>query len=131
VRTPQERRSKSCLQTMTPSAHSRTCMYVPMEVEVVVAESSARRRPRIPQGVDFERAGLQLRAINQTPAGRSEQARSAPPHRSPGGSHRVARQKAPLACVSLQAQAREGLDEKCSGRASRRFRSVRDLVSWI
>jgi len=38
-------------------------LHVPMEVEVVVAESSARRMPRIPQGVDFERAGLQLRAI--------------------------------------------------------------------
>ena len=31
---------------------------VPMEVEVAVAESSARRMPRIPQGVDFQRAGL-------------------------------------------------------------------------
>jgi hypothetical protein len=33
-------------------------LHVPMEVEVAVAESSARRMPRIPQGVDFQRAGL-------------------------------------------------------------------------
>ena len=38
-------------------------LHVPMEVEVVVAESSVRRRPRIPRVGDFERAGLQLKAI--------------------------------------------------------------------
>jgi len=36
-----------------------------MEVEVVVAESSVRRRPRIPRVGDFERAGLQLKAIRR------------------------------------------------------------------
>jgi hypothetical protein len=38
-------------------------LHVSMEVEVAVAESSARRMPRIPQGVYHQRAGLQLRAI--------------------------------------------------------------------
>ena len=38
-------------------------LHVPMEVEVAVAESSARRAQNIPQEEDFQRAGLQLKAI--------------------------------------------------------------------
>jgi hypothetical protein len=36
-------------------------LHVPTEVDVVVAESSVRRRPRIPRLGGFERAGLQLK----------------------------------------------------------------------
>jgi hypothetical protein len=42
-------------------------LYVPMEVEVVVAESSARRTQNIPQVEGFRRAGLLLKAIRLLP----------------------------------------------------------------
>jgi hypothetical protein len=93
---------------------------VPMEVEVVVAESSARRAQVIPQVEDFQRASLQLKQGDQAPDGRREQARCAPPPHNPGGHDRVAQQEAPLACGSLQTQPREGLDEEGTYQASQR-----------
>jgi hypothetical protein len=47
---------------------------VPMEVEVVMAESSARRAQIIPQVEDFQRAGLQLKAIRLLPDDASRRA---------------------------------------------------------
>ena len=47
---------------------------VPMEVEVVVAESSARRAQNIPQVEDFQRVGLQLKAIRLLPDDASRRA---------------------------------------------------------
>jgi hypothetical protein len=66
---------------------------VPMEVEVVVAESSARRAQVIPQVEDFQRAVLLLKAIRLLTDDASEQARCAPPPHNPGGHDRVAQQE--------------------------------------
>ena len=61
----------------------------PRELNVVVAESTVRRRTAIPKTVSFERAALQLKAIRLLRDEESEQARGASHHQRPEEPYRV------------------------------------------
>jgi len=75
---------------------------VPMEIEGVVAESTARRVLVNPRVLEHRRAGLLLKAIAAL-GGRGEQARCAPTPHGPGGQRGVVQPEAPRAGGDLRA----------------------------
>ena len=86
-------------------------LRVPMEVEVVVAESTVRRYPRVPRLGGFERAGLKLREFRLLQDEGSRRAALPPAEALEDATAWPVKRIRSLAVHCKLNQAREGLDK--------------------